>query len=132
MSTTTTELRASDIERERVARILRAATGTGLLSLAEVEERLSACYAAKYRHELQPLTADLPDPGGLLAGTPEARQAAHGRLTRHAALVAILAAALVLGWMASGAEFFWPIWPIAFLIFGLVRHIRRVRPGTQA
>ncbi|HEY2763476.1 MAG TPA: DUF1707 domain-containing protein [Pseudonocardiaceae bacterium] len=132
MSTTTTEIRASDAEREHVARILRAATGTGLLSLAEVEERLSACYAARYRHELQPLTADLPDTRRLLAQTPQARQATRRRLGGHAALVAVLAALLIVAWAISEAPFFWPVWPIAFLVFGLFRHARRARPGAPA
>lgn len=132
MSTTSTDrstegIRASDAEREHVAEILRAATGTGLLGLAEVEERIAACYAARYRHELTPLTADLPDPERLLAGTPEARDAARRGLRRHAALVAVVTALLVAAWMASDAPFFWPIWPIAILVFGLVRHHRRVR-----
>jgi ferric-dicitrate binding protein FerR (iron transport regulator) len=126
-TTSTAGIRASDAEREHVARILRAATGTGLLSLAEVEQRLSACYAAQYRHELQPLTADLPDAGGPPTETPHG---ARRRLARHAALVAALAALLVVVWTASDAGFFWPVWPIAFLLFGLIRHSRRVRLGA--
>ncbi|MCA1675181.1 MAG: DUF1707 domain-containing protein [Actinobacteria bacterium] len=137
MSTTTIEgtlegIRASDAEREHVAEILRTATGAGLLGLDEVEERLAACYAARYRTDLEPLTADLPDTGTLLAATPQARAAARRRLGWHAALVAVLAALLVVAWTLSDAEFFWPVWPIAFLVFGLARHIRRVRSETSA
>lgn len=54
-------MRASDVDRERVCRILHQATGAGMLTLAEAEDRLAAAYAARFRHELTPLTADLPD-----------------------------------------------------------------------
>lgn len=123
----TERIRASDAEREHVAEVLRAATGAGLLGIDEVEERLAACYTARFRAELEPLTADLPDTGKLLAATPPARAAARRRLGRHAAFVAVLAALLVVAWSLSDAPFFWPVWPIALLIFTLVRHVRRVR-----
>ena len=122
-------VRASDAEREGVARILRAATGQGLLTLAEVDEQLAAVYAARYRHELEPLTTDLPDGGRQLpASTPQARTVARTRLVRHAAVVALVAVLLVAAWLNSDAEFFWPVWPIGFLVFGLVRHARGVGP----
>lgn len=38
------DVRASDAEREHVARILRAAAGEGLLTLGEADERLAALY----------------------------------------------------------------------------------------
>ncbi len=122
-------VRASDTEREDVTRILRAATGQGLLTLAEVDERLAAVYATKFRHELEPLTADLPDGGHqLLPGVPRARAAARIGLVRHAAFVAVVAVLLVAAWLSSDAEFFWPVWPIGFLVLGLVRHARNVAP----
>jgi len=40
-------MRASDADRERVAKVLHEAMGEGRLTLAEVEERLQAVYAAK-------------------------------------------------------------------------------------
>ena len=123
----TERVRASDAEREHVAEVLRAATGAGLLGIDEVEERLAACYAARYRADLEPPTADLPDTGKLLAATPQARAAARRRLGRHAAFVVVLAALLVVAWTLSDADFFWPVWPIALLIFTLARHVRRVR-----
>ena len=56
-------MRTSDAEREQVATILRAAMSEGRLTLEEGEERLTAVYAAKFRDELGPLTADLPGGG---------------------------------------------------------------------
>jgi Domain of unknown function (DUF1707) len=118
-------LRTSDQEREQVATILRAAMTEGRLTLEEGEERLAAVYAAKYRDELGPLTADLPDGGRrALAETPEARAATRRALRRHASFVAVVAVVLTGLWVLSAAHFFWPIIPLAFLFMGLVRHAR--------
>jgi hypothetical protein len=52
--------RASDADREAVVRTLHDAVARGLLTLEEGDERLAAAYAARFLHELPPLTADLP------------------------------------------------------------------------
>lgn len=54
------DLRASDADRERVAKILHDAMGEGRLTIDELDERLQSVYAAKTLGELVPLTADLP------------------------------------------------------------------------
>ena len=118
-------LRTSDKEREQVAEILRAAMTEGRLTLEEGEERLAAVYAAKYRDELAPLTADLPDGGRrALADTPEAQAATRRGVRRHAGFVFTVAAVLTGLWILSGAHFFWPVIPLAFLFMGLFRHAR--------
>lgn len=62
-------LRASDTDRESVVQTLRDATAQGMLDLDEFEERMSAAYGARFRHELQPLTTDLrPGPGPIPPG----------------------------------------------------------------
>jgi hypothetical protein len=53
-------LRASDDDRERVAEVLRQAAGDGRLTLAELQDRLEALYAAKTYGELEPVVSDLP------------------------------------------------------------------------
>jgi hypothetical protein len=119
-------MRTSDKEREQVAEILRAAMTEGRLSLEEGEERLTTLYASKFRDELGPLTADLPGGGRpALAETPEARLATRRSIRRHGMFV--VSAALILSglWILSGAHFFWPAIPLAFLVMGLVRHARR-------
>ena len=118
-------LRTSDTEREQVAEILRAAMAEGRLTLQEGEERLGAVYAARFRDELAPLTDDLPD-GGRRAHTetPQARVATRRALRRHAGAVVAVAALLTTLWALSGAHFFWPAIPLAFLVVGLVRHAR--------
>jgi hypothetical protein len=58
------DLRASDSDRERTAEILRDAAGEGRLGLDELDDRLSAVYAAKTYGELAPIVRDLPQPAG--------------------------------------------------------------------
>lgn len=53
-------VRASDAERDQAAEILRAGYADGRLSRAELDERLTAAYAAKTRADLHNLTSDLP------------------------------------------------------------------------
>ncbi|HVV11309.1 DUF1707 domain-containing protein [Amycolatopsis sp.] len=56
----TDAVRCSDTEREQTATRLQDAAAEGRFSLEEVEERLARTYAARYRGELDALTADLP------------------------------------------------------------------------
>ena len=53
-------LRASDADRDSIAQLLHHACGAGMLTISETEDRLGAVYAARFRHELLTLTADLP------------------------------------------------------------------------
>ncbi|WP_299528137.1 DUF1707 domain-containing protein [uncultured Streptomyces sp.] len=59
-------MRASDVERERVAEILRDAVAEGRLDMEEFEQRLDATYKARTRAELTPLVRDLPASGEVL------------------------------------------------------------------
>jgi hypothetical protein len=54
------ELRASDAERQAVARRLEQAFRDGRLTVVEFDERTRAAYAARTRGELDDLTEDLP------------------------------------------------------------------------
>jgi hypothetical protein len=127
-------VRAADRERERVASILRAAAGEGLLTMSEVDERLAAAYAARYRDELDPLTADLPDGGRpLYAGSPEGtaqraefRAWARARLIRHGAVVGLVGAVAITAWALSGADRFFPAPILFFGVLSLVLHARRL------
>lgn len=123
-------LRVSDVEREAVAARLREATGEGRLTLAEAEERQSAAYAARFRDDLPPLTADLPEPEPATSPRPDRRAGpltdpARRRLIVHAVLVAVLAALLVARWALDPAPWFWPGWPLFWLGVSLVVHYRR-------
>lgn len=52
--------RASDVERQAVARRLERALREGRLTVVEFDERTMAAYAARTRSELDVLTEDLP------------------------------------------------------------------------
>ena len=56
-------LRVSDADREQAADLLRMAAGDGRLTLDELDERLTAAYAAKTYADLESVTSDLPGPG---------------------------------------------------------------------
>lgn len=53
-------MRASDADRERVARLLEDALAEGRLTAAEHGERIATLYAARTYGEVTPLVADLP------------------------------------------------------------------------
>jgi hypothetical protein len=56
------EKRIGDRERREVDARLRQAHDDGVLTLAEYDERVALCWAARTRSDLDALTADLPDP----------------------------------------------------------------------
>jgi uncharacterized membrane protein YgcG len=120
-------IRASDAEREEYAQMLRAAMSEGRLTLTDGEERLAKTYAAAFRDELDPLTNDLPGYGRrAMFDTPEFRDKERRHMRRHMGRVASISAILVGIWtviaIVAGPTFFWPIIPIAFMLFGLSRH----------
>jgi hypothetical protein len=55
--------RASDADREKTAEALREAAAEGRIGLDELDDRLSAVFAAKTYGELEPIIADLPAAG---------------------------------------------------------------------
>jgi hypothetical protein len=122
-------VRASDVEREEYAKVIRTAMTEGRLNLEEGEDRLSKVYATVYRDELGPIVADLPP--STMFNSPEFATEARNRLRRHTGRV-VSAAALLTGiWLLvailAHPVFFWPIIPIAIMSIGLARHRRWVR-----
>src|SRR5580692_8110043 len=57
------EVRASHADRDRVVEVLTVAAGDGLITAAELDERLEAALSARTRSDLAVLTADLPQNG---------------------------------------------------------------------
>ena len=56
-------LRVSDADREHAAEVLRRAAGDGRITFEELDDRLSAAYAARTYGELAAITEDLPEAG---------------------------------------------------------------------
>ncbi len=68
------KLRASDADREAVAKVLQTAMAEGRLSVAELQERLDTVYASKTLSELEPITWDLPGHAALVPRVPTVPQ----------------------------------------------------------
>jgi hypothetical protein len=119
---TSTQVRASDAEREEVARAVSSAGAEGRLTLTETEERLAGVYSAVFRHELKQFTEDLPR---TTTGAPRQRRSLpRGPLGVHAAIVAVLAVVLIVRWAVSDVPYFWPIFPLFWAIASLAVHAR--------
>jgi hypothetical protein len=124
-------LRASDAEREHHAELLREHAAQGRLTVDELEQRLDRVYAARTRGELGPVLADLP--AAERQAAPSARRRPHVRPELAAYLAVNLV--LIMIWAATGAGYFWPIWPLLGWGLGLVapcgrpaQHRRRPHP----
>ncbi len=68
------DLRASDADRERVAKILHDAMAEGRLTVDELDERLQTVYKSRTLGELVPITADLPVAGTIGTSLQPAQQ----------------------------------------------------------
>ena len=129
-------LRAGNADREKVVAQLNAAFAEGRLDVTELDERVSAAYAAKTLGELVPLTADLPGGQQKAAAParredrPPARPNAPGPAVRWAPVTGALGLFLVnvLIWgiisvSTGNLIYFWPIWtaiPLALALIGMV------------
>ena len=112
------DLLASDAERERVADALRTHAAAGRLDPEELDERLGLALAARTRADLVPLIADLPEPAARAPRPP--------RSVPRVAPVIPLAILLVAIWALTGADYFWPMWPIGAMLIGAFKHSRHV------
>jgi uncharacterized membrane protein YccC len=103
------DVRVSDREREAVADTLREHAAEGRLDPEELEERLTAAYAARTRGDLAGLTTDLPQ----REPAPPPRPSVGQRVMPLAIRLAIVDLFCVGIWFLSGMEgSFWPGWVI--------------------
>lgn len=141
------ELRISDAEREAAVVQLRDHAGEGRLDVEELSERLDGAYTARTRGDLDALLGDLPR---LTPGQRQAQPAGVARPTRlggargshrprdreealsHIATYVGVCLLLVGIWFVTGAEYFWPIWPILGWGVGVVSHTVPVLMGTAS
>jgi hypothetical protein len=131
-------LRAGNADRERVVAQLNAAFAEGRLDVGELDERVTAAYAAKTLGELVPLTADLPVGRQRAQPAPPARRADRApapsgppaAVARWAPVTGALGLFLinVLIWAIISIStgnmiYFWPIWtaiPLALALIGMI------------
>jgi len=115
-------VRASDAERERVVDLLRGASAEGRLTIEELETRTAQALAARTRAELEPLTADLPRSTAHAEGIASTRGRRHGPSRDHLAAYVAVNLLLIVIWAATGAGYFWPIWPLLGWGIGVFSH----------
>ena len=125
------DLLASDAEREQHAELLREHAAQGRLTVDELDERLDRVYAARTHGELVPIVSDLPVPQP--PREPQRRRPPRRR-PELAAFVAVNLLLIVI-WAATGAGYFWPIWPILGWGIGLIgpcsRAVHQRRPQAR-
>ena len=117
------ELRAGDDDRERVVGALQRHAQAGRLDPIELDERVEAALTAKTFGELEQLIRDLPDE----RRTPQARAVAARRvaiakLGEHVGFWVTVSVICVAVWAATGADHFWPLWPIGIIGLTVVLH----------
>ena len=114
-------LRASDADREAAAERLRTAALEGRLDAIELDERMTAAYAARWCSELAELTADVtPAP----APAPQLARPTFER--RRASMNGLAVASLIVGlfWM-------WWIGSVLAVVFGHVALGQIARNGQS-
>lgn len=96
-------LRASDADREAVVERLHRAATEGRLDADELEERISAAYAAKHCTELDPLVADITPPPPATPATVRPTFVTRRGRTNGLAVASLVASLLWMGWFGSVA-----------------------------
>src|SRR5262245_4384773 len=106
--------RASDAERQYIARLITDAAAEGRLTVAEADERLAIVYEARFRYQLAEQIADLPQES-FAPAVERGWERFPLRLRVHAAVAAVLSVLLIVRWAVSGVPYFWPIGPMFLL-----------------
>jgi hypothetical protein len=115
--TLTPTVRASDAERDAVGEALRRHHGDGRLDTEELQERISRCYSATTRGELDRLLADLPaDPS---PGEPSRWRGRRPGWPPFAVALLVLLVATASAGHAHGH----PVWPVLLLAVVAARMI---------
>jgi hypothetical protein len=121
------EVRASDEDRERVAREIREHYAAGRLDDDELNHRVDAAYAARTVGELDALRTDLPPLPATRADeravVVQRRRELQRRLLQQSggAVGAFVVCTAI--WAAAGATgSFWPIWILVVALIPLLRN----------
>jgi Domain of unknown function (DUF1707)/2TM domain len=114
-------LRASDEDRERFVEVLREHHTAGRLTTDELEERVDQALAARTHADLDAVHEDLPR-------LPDRRRTEHRRevarraFREHLRTYVLVMVLLVSIWALTGADYFWPVWPIGAMLLGGMKH----------
>jgi hypothetical protein len=96
----------------------------GRLDPVELDERVERALTAKTFGELEELIRDLPDE----TRTPQARALAQrtatvAKLREHIGAWVSVAVITTAIWAVTGADYFWPIWPIGIIGVTVILHV---------
>jgi uncharacterized protein DUF1707 len=121
------EVRVSDQEREQVAQEIREHYAVGRLDNDELDDRVTAVYAARTAGELELARKDLPRLPAARAQQKteiaERRSHLQRRLIQQTGGSLTLFLICTVVWVASGASGqFWPIWVALVALLPLVRN----------
>lgn len=118
------EYRIGDLEREQAAQRVIDASGTGHLTVAEADERITKIYAAQWPSELRPLLDDLPPAGHHCPqadiATAPPRGPGRRRIPLLPLVLFVIAAAVLFGPWLHGL-----LWPALLLTLGTLLVARR-------
>ncbi len=115
-------VRAGNADREKVVARLNTAFAEGRLDVGELDERVTAAYAAKTLGQLAPLTADLPVPHRPAPVAPARREPTPARARRAdghrwapvGAMVGVFLLNVLIWAVLAVADgdrpYFWPVW----------------------
>ena len=128
MTTSITNLRIGDADRERTAAQLGLALSQGYLQFPEYEARMTQAFAVTTATELESLIGDLPiavrrhDPQRLAAQARAAKLSVRIHVAAYLVMVVIVLTVWAATAIFAGATYFWPIWPILGAGIGLISH----------
>jgi hypothetical protein len=121
------QIRVGDDDRERIVGALHRHAQAGRLDPVELDERVEAALTARTFGELEQLTRDLPR-----ETTPAAvvrRRTELQKLGEHVGSWVALAVLCTAIWAATGADYFWPLWPMLGYGFTVVLHAVSIITG---
>jgi Domain of unknown function (DUF1707) len=120
--------RVGDTERTRTVDLLKEAHVAGYLTLAEIDERLSAALAARTRDDLERLLADLPPEWRARQEPQPPAPRVHPSPASFLWLLPVLLVAAVVVLAVTRGFFFFP-WPLLWVFFFAFGRRHHHRPG---
>jgi hypothetical protein len=142
------DMRAGDSDRQRVADQLKTALDEGRLDLGEYDERLQKTYSAKTFGDLTGLLDDLPGAVPVdhsqvqayhaptttpVSPAPSPAHRVAGWLGPYGGVIAVCVVIWAITSFSAGElTYFWPVWMLIPLLFGLVGSVSGRGAGRGA